>query len=147
MGLFSDLFNLGSRRRIENLMNPLLEMKLQEFVIADDDSVYTKHYFRFKNKEGKDEEFVVIYRRFDSELAYLHTHHRRSEESFFVTVSEQVWSFYISNLIELGTKLSSRARPRRGHFVSNVSAGILRHPDFRPVASPFAKKPEEPSPI
>jgi hypothetical protein len=38
MGFFGDLFG-GGNRRLENLMNPLLEMKLREFVIADDDSI------------------------------------------------------------------------------------------------------------
>jgi hypothetical protein len=36
MGLFSNLFGFGSRRRVETLMNPLLRMRLREFVIADD---------------------------------------------------------------------------------------------------------------
>jgi hypothetical protein len=133
MGFFSDLFNRGNRR-VETLLNPLLRMKLQQFVIAGDDPAYMKHYFQFKNEEGKNEEFVVIFRRFDPELIYVHTHHRRADESFFVTLSERVWSISISHLIELGKRLSATTHPTTGHFVSNVSAGVLTHPDWVPQA-------------
>jgi hypothetical protein len=43
MGLFSSLFGGG----IEDLLNPISRMKRREFVIADDDPGYLKHYFRF----------------------------------------------------------------------------------------------------
>jgi hypothetical protein len=148
MGFFSDLFNRGNHR-VETLLNPLLGMKLQQFVIADDDPVYMKHYFQFKNKEGKNEEFVVILRRFDPELLYVHTHHRRAGESFFITLSERVWSISISHLIELGKSLSATTHPTTGHFVSNVSAGVLVRPDWvpPPTANPSAKPEEPPAPV
>jgi len=151
MGFFSDLFNRGNRRLVENLMNPLLEMKLQEFVIADDDAVYMKHYFRFNNKEGKDEEFVVVYRRFDPELHYLHTHWKRvGEDPDFRTLSERgPWSIPITYLMELGKRLSATTRPTRGHFVSKVSAGVLRDPNWVPpaAAEPTVKPGEAPLPL
>lgn len=61
MGFFSDLFNRRQLRFLDDLANPLVRMKMREFVIADDDPVYMKHYFRFTNKDGRDEEFVVVY--------------------------------------------------------------------------------------
>ena len=42
---------------MQNRLTPLLAMKLRQFVIADDDPNYVKHYFKFRNKEGEDEEF------------------------------------------------------------------------------------------
>jgi hypothetical protein len=65
MGLFDSLFNRRDRE-IQELMNPALAMKLREFVIVDDDPNYVKHYFKFRNKEGADEEFITVYRRVGS---------------------------------------------------------------------------------
>jgi CarD family transcriptional regulator len=91
-----------------------------------------KHYFRFLDRDGKREEFVVIYRRFDPELHYLRTHYRKAGESFFVTVNETVWSFSISYLIEQGKRLAGSTRPQQNHLAANVSAGELKHPDWKP---------------
>lgn len=147
MGFFSDLFGGGTSRDVERLLNPLLGSKLQEFAVVDADDVYMKHYFRFTDKGGKPEEFVVIYRRFDPELHYLRTHYRKAGESFFVTVSERVWSISISYLIEQGRQRASSARPQKNHLAAQVSAGELKHPDWKPPGKPpEAKAPERPQP-
>ena len=149
MGLFDNLF--GRRdREIAELMNPLLALKLKEFVIADDNTDYVKHYFRFRNKEGNDEEFIVNYRRFDSELNYLRTHRRCAVEfniavePEFRTLSERgPWSIAITYLIETGQRLSASTRPTRGHFASKVSTESLRDPNWVPPAAPApAEKPK-----
>ncbi len=141
MGLFDNLF--GRRdREIAELMNPLLAMKLKEFVIADDNTDYVKHYFRFRNKEGNDEEFIVNYRRLKSELEYLRTHWKRlSVDPEFRTLSERgPWSIAITYLIETGQRLSANTRPTRGHFASKVSTESLRDPNWVPPAA--AEKPK-----
>jgi hypothetical protein len=135
MGLFSNLFWFGSRRRIETLMNPLLGMRLREFVIVDDHPSCTKHYFRFDNKDGKVEEFVVIYQRFDRDLQYLRTHWKRVGHALeFRTLSDEnsPWSISISYLIELGKKHSATTPPTKGHFISKVSTEDLLDPDWVP---------------
>lgn len=148
MGFFSDLFGGGSRRDVERLLNPMLGSKLQEFAVVNADDVYMKHYFRFSDQNGKPEEFVVIYRRFDPELHYLRTHHRKAGESFFVTVSEQVWSFSISYLIEQGKRLAGSTLPQKNHLAAQVSAGELKHSDWEPPGKPpeGTKPPESPQP-
>ncbi|MHC2583872.1 hypothetical protein ACVI1J_003903 [Bradyrhizobium diazoefficiens] len=148
MGFFSDLFGGGGRREIERLLNPLLGSKLQEFAVVDADDVYMKHYFLFRDRDGKPEEFVVIYRRFDPELHYLRTHYRKAGESFFVTISEQVWSFSIGYLIEQGKRLAGSTRPQKNHLATQVSAGELKHPDWKPPgkAPEGPKAPENPQP-
>jgi hypothetical protein len=121
MGLFSNLF--GRRdREIAELMNPVLGMKLQEFVIADDDPNYLKHYFKFRNKEGEGEEFICFYRRSGSQLSYLLTKSRRAVWGpEFQTLSESgPWSITITHLIELGQQLSTKTRPTRGHLASTI---------------------------
>lgn len=144
MGFFSDLFGGGGRRQVERLLNPLLSSKRQEFAVVHQDDVYMKHYFRFRNPEGRQDEFVVIYRRLDPELHYLHTHHRKSGESFFVTVNERVWSISISYLIDQGKRLAPSTPPRKDHLAATVSAGILRHPDWKPPET--TPPPEAPRP-
>jgi CarD family transcriptional regulator len=146
MGFFSDLFGGGGSRDVARLLNPLLDSKLQEFAVIDADDVYMKHYFRFSDRDGKPEEFVVIYRRFDPELHYLRSHHRNAGESFFVTVNERVWSISTSYLIEQGKRLASSTRSKRDHWAAEVSAGELKHPDWKPPGGPSEgmKPPESP---
>jgi hypothetical protein len=144
MGLFSNLFNRRDRE-IAELMNPLLAMKLREFVIADDDPNYVKHYFKFRNKEGQDEEFITVYRRVGSQLEYLRTMSRRAVWGpEFQTLSERgPWSMTITHLIEQGKQLSANTRPTRGHFASKfgpLTSSQPRKPEARPVT-------ETPSPL
>jgi hypothetical protein len=100
--------------RVANILNPLLDMKLQEFVVADDDGLSMRHYFRFQNKDGKDEEFVVSLQCCGSDLVYSCTYWRKTGDTLFVELSEVPWSIPISYLIELGQKLSVRTRPTKG---------------------------------
>jgi hypothetical protein len=144
MGFFSDLIN---RRRVAHALNPLLSMKLQEFVIAvDDDTDFVNHFFRFRNKEGMDEEFIVAYRRFDppsGPLHYLRTHWRRyGVDAEFRTLNEDSgWSIPINYLIQLGEQFSATTGPSKGHFASTVSAGILRNRNYvAPAAEPTVKR-------
>jgi hypothetical protein len=136
---------MGVRDRVAKLQNPLLAMKLEEFVIADDDAPYVKHYFRCRYSDGYNEEFVVIYERVDSRLHYLRTHRKRiGQDPSFRTLSERgPWSSTISQLIDLGTQLSATHSPTKGHFVSSVSAHDLLAPNWVPPASP-APQPTEP---
>jgi hypothetical protein len=133
MGLFDSLFNRRDRE-IRQLMNPALAMKLREFIIVDDDPNYVKHYFKFRNKEGEDEEFITIYRRLGSQLDYLRTMSRRAVWGpEFQTLSERgPWSMTITYLIEQGWRLSANTRPTREHFASKVG----------PFAPPQPTNPE-----
>jgi hypothetical protein len=149
MGLFDKLFNRRDRE-IAGLMNPLLAMKLKEFVLVDDDAVYVKHYFKFRNKEGKDEEFITVYRRVGSQLEYLRTVSRRAVWGpEFQTLSESgPWSMTITYLIEQGQRLSANTRPTRGHFASKIGPSTPSQPtksEARPVAQP--RPAETPSPV
>lgn len=132
MGFFSGLF--GKRDILESL-NPLSGMKLQEFVVADDTSEHLRHYFRFKNREAQDEEFIVIYRRAGGDiLRYARTHWRRpGQEKNFRTLNERSpWSPAISRLIDMSQDLSSKARATRNHFSLQISADELRDPNWVP---------------
>jgi hypothetical protein len=94
MGFLNDLFGFGKRDILESL-NLLSDMKLREFVIADDSSENLRHYIRFKNREAQDEEFIVIYQRAGGDmLRYARTHWRRpGQEKDFRTLNERSsWS-------------------------------------------------------
>ncbi len=142
MGLFNFFFRRD--REIAEAMNPLLAMKLKEFVIADDDAAYLRHYFRFRNKEGNDEEFIVNYRRFESKLKYLSTQSRRVDWGpDFHTLSERgPWSMAITYLVETGQRLSVKTRPTRGHFASKVSTESRDPNRVPPAASTPTDKPK-----
>jgi len=136
MGLFDSLF--GRRdREIAELMNPVLGMKLIEFVISNDDPNYVKHYFKFRNKNGEDEEFVTIYHRAGSQLEYLRTMSRRNVWGpEFQTLSESgPWSMTITSLLERGQQLSANTNPTRGHFSAKIGASTPLEP-VRVTASP-----------
>jgi hypothetical protein len=118
MNFFRNIFSRRKSSFTDTILNPLLGMKLQEFVVAGD-SMRVKHYFRFKNKEGKDEEFVVCSDCFDGELIYSRTLYRRTGEADFSQLGEPSgWSISISHLIELGRNLSAKTRPAKDHFTS-----------------------------
>ena len=109
------------------------------------DTDHVKHYFRFRNKEGNDEEFIVNYRRFKSELEYLRTHWKRlSVDPEFRTLSERgPWSIAITHLIDKGQRLSANTRPTREHFASKVSTDTLRDRNWvPPAASTPAENPK-----
>ncbi len=149
MGLFGDLFNRRDRE-IAELMNPVLAMKLREFVLVDDDPSYVKHYFKFRNKEGEDEEFITVYRRVGSQLEYLRTMSRRAVWGpEFQTLSESgPWSMTITHLIEQGQRLSSNTRPTRGHFASKIGPSTPTQPtksEAQTVEPP--RSAETPSPV
>jgi hypothetical protein len=138
MGFWSSLFGGAD---IENLLNPISGMKMREFVIADDDPGYLKHYFRFTNREGNDEEFIVVY----SERIYARTHWRRVgfDPEFCTLNDHSPWSPAISHLINLGNRLSAHTRPTRGHFASSVSPGELHG---RAVTAPSSQMSPKPPP-
>lgn len=140
MGFLSDLFGGARKKDIEALLNPISAMTLREFVIADDDPDYLKHYFRYTNRESKDEEFVTIYQRFGGQTIYARTHWKRTGiDPEFRTLSERgPWSMAISHLIREGERLAARTRPTRGHFISRVPAGVLISKPQLPVATPAA---------
>jgi hypothetical protein len=149
MGLFDSLFNRRDRE-LRELMNPALAMELREFVIVDDDPNYVKHYFKFWNKEGEDEEFITVYGRDSSQLDYLRTMLRRSVWApEFKTLSESgPWSMTITYLIEQGQRLSANTRPTRGHFASKIgpfTPSQPTEPEARPVTQPTPA--EAPSPV
>jgi hypothetical protein len=149
MGLFDSLFNRRDRE-IQELMNPALAMKLREFVIVDDDPNYVKHYFKFRNKEGADEEFITVYRRVGSHMDYLRTMSRRAVWGpEFQTLSESgPWSMTITYLIEQGQRLSATTRPTRGHFAAKIESftpSQRAKTEARPVAQP--KPADTPSPV
>ena len=138
VGFLSDLFGFGKRDILESL-NPLSGMKLLEFAVADDSSEHLRHYFRFKNREAQDEEFIVIYQRADANmLRYARTHWRRpGQEKNFRTLNERSpWSPAISRLIDMGQDLSSKTRATRTHFSLQVSADDLRDPNWVPPSKP-----------
>lgn len=149
MGLFDSLFNRRDRE-IRELMNPLLGMKLREFVIVDDDPKYVKHYFKLRNKEGQDEEFLAVYQRVGSQLDYLRTMSRRGVWGpEFQTLSESgPWSIAIIYLIEQGQRLAANTRPTRGHFASKIGPSTpsqLTKSEARSVERP--RVTETPSPV
>jgi hypothetical protein len=131
MGLFDSLFNRRDRK-IEELMTPLLAMELQEFVVADDYTVNLKHYFKFRNEEGRDEEFIVNYRRLTPGLTpgleYLGTHLKREGE-FRMLSDSGPWSPAITYLIDHGRRLAASTPPTRRHFASKVSVENPRSPN------------------
>lgn len=138
MGFFSDLFGFGKRDILESL-NPLSDMKLQEFVIADDSSDHLRHYFRFRNREAENEEFIVIYQRVGRDgWRYGRTHWRRpGHEKDFRTLNDRSpWWPAISRMIDMGQELSSKTRPTRVHFSLQVSAEVLRDPNWVPPTKP-----------
>jgi hypothetical protein len=137
MGFFDNLFGGGNRRSVQGLLNPILEMKLLDFAVVEDDAVYAKHYFKFRNRESEDEEFIVIYRRLDPDLHYLRTQWRRTASgSEFLTLNERgPWSMAITYLDDLGRQRSASTRPTKDHFVSRVSAGILRAQSSIPTSA------------
>jgi len=125
MGFFSDLF--GSRKSgldILEEINPLSKMKLQEFVVADDSSGYLRHYFRFRNREARDEEFVVVYRYISGEMFYVRTHWRcpGQEENFKTLNDQSPWWPVISRLLDMGRDLSPGAQVQRAHFSLQIRA-------------------------
>jgi len=144
MGFFSDRFGGRRQRDIEALLNPISGMKLQEFVIADDDPAHLKHYFRYTNREGKDEEFIAVYQRHGAERVYARTHWKRVEiDPEFRTLSERgPWSSAISHLIRTGETLAARTTPTRGHPASRVPAN-LTPPSLPP--QPVSKATQTPS--
>jgi len=149
VGFLSDLFGLGKRDILESLSH-FSGMKLQEFVIADDLSEYLRHYFRFKNRDGQEEEFIVIYRRVgDDMLRYARTHWRRlGQDKEFRTLNERSpWSSDISRLVNMGQDLSSKTRPTRTHFSLQVSAEDLVGPvRSSPQSGPQAPGVSAPQP-
>jgi hypothetical protein len=139
MGLFDSFFNRRDRE-LRELMNPLLAMTLKEFVVANDDTGHLKHYFRFRNKESSDEEFIVNYRGFNSPLEYLGTHWKRLsvDREFRMLSDDGPWSMAITYLIEHGRQLAANTRPTRGHFSSRVSVKNPRTPNnwAQPLGDP-----------
>lgn len=126
MGLFDRLFGWRDRD-FREAMNPLPGMKLRDFVIVDDDPAYLKHYFRFRNKEGEDEEFIVAYGRVGPNLKYLSTLSRRSGwgPEFRALNETDPWSQSITYLIEEGRRRSAKAHLTRGHFASRIGPVTL----------------------
>jgi hypothetical protein len=142
VGFLRDLFRLGRPdwRDILESVNPLSDMKLQEFVIADDSSEHLRHYFRFKNREAQDEEFIVIYRRIGGDmLGYARTHWRGPghDKDFGTLIERGPWSAAISRLINMGQDLSSKTRVTRTHFSLQISAEELQYPlSSKPPTTP-----------
>src|SRR5262249_54648913 len=103
-----------------------------------------KHYFRFRNKEGGDEEFIVNYRGFNSPLEYLGTHRKRLsvDREFLMLSDHSPWSIAITYLIEYGRQLSADTSPTRGHFASRVSVENPRTPNnwAPPLGEPVRNK-------
>ena len=118
MTFFRNLFGRRDSSFDESVLNPLPGLKLEEFAIAG--SLRVKHYFQFRNKEGKNEEFVVMYDYFDPELIYSRALYRRTGEADFSRLNEQVWSIPISYLIELGKGRSATTPPTHDHFISEL---------------------------
>jgi len=117
MGFLNNLF--GRRNEIEELMNPLLAMKLDEFVVTD--SLSPRHYFRFSGNSGDNREFIVIYDNFDGTLIYARTISRFSGEDGFYPLDERGWSIPISYLIQLGKTRSAKTKPTADHFASETN--------------------------
>lgn len=139
MGLFSDLFGGRRKREIDALLNPVSAMTLREFAVADDDPRHIKHYIRYTNRDGKDEEFIAVYQRHGGETVYARTHRRVGGTSAeFHTLSERgPWSMAISHLIREGERLGPRTPPARGHLASRIPANLAASP---PPASPGAPR-------
>jgi hypothetical protein len=121
MALFDGLFKKRNRD-IPESMNPLLGMKLRDFVVNDSDPVYLKHYFNFRNKKGADEEFIIFYHRDGPKLTYISTLSRRSAwGTEFQTLSERgPWSMAITYLVEQGHQLSAKTPSTADHFTSRI---------------------------
>jgi RNA polymerase-interacting CarD/CdnL/TRCF family regulator len=142
MGLFGDLFG-GSKFDLGAMMNPLLSMKLQHFVAIPCEDNYWKHWFQFKTKEGKLEEFIVVYSVYPDRIIYHRTHWKRvGEDLEFRTLSERgPWSIPISFLQELGTKLPTNTQSPVGHPAAKVSNEIIVDPNWKPPREAAAPAP------
>ncbi|MDH4983258.1 hypothetical protein [Hyphomicrobium sp. D-2] len=121
MGLLQTLF--GRRARESNdwrqaTLNPLLRLKLEEFVLSGSGS-RPRHYFRFIDDTGEASEFIVKYDQFGDQLIYSGTMYRQSGETDFSQLSEQAWSIPITHLMSQGRILATRVQPTR-HFSSDV---------------------------
>lgn len=97
-------------------------MKLQHFVAIPSERNFVRHWFQFKTREEKLEEFIVVWMVFEDRAIYHRTLWMRvGIDSEFRVLSERgPWSIAIGFLQELGKRLPANTQSPVGHHAATV---------------------------
>jgi tetratricopeptide (TPR) repeat protein len=115
MGIFGSLFGRSTEKSIFDELSPLSGKTLSSVQILDDDPIYLKQRFVFANENNEREEFVVVFRLLEEPI-YLRTLWKKADDKEYATLSETVWSFAISELLEKGkSQLSAWMRSHQAN--------------------------------
>lgn len=120
MNSFEELIDRWRHHHLD-VSNPLHGMKLQEFNVNDDEPGYLQHYFRFEDKEGHEEEFVVRFVSGFGTPIYSCTLRRRLDEKEYLALSEGTWSLAIRHLMRVGESLAATDRDAKGRIAGRSS--------------------------
>jgi tetratricopeptide (TPR) repeat protein len=113
VGIFDFLSGRSTRQSIFDELSPLAGKTLHSIQILDDDPIYLKQHFVFTSENNEQEDFVVMFRLLE-EPVYLRTLWKKAGDNEYATLSETVWSFAISELLDIGrSQLSTWTRSHK----------------------------------